>query len=303
MRVIQRSNINGFCNFKISAVLKEGEYSYHALTPPGWKLTTQNAVQNTAFQLKPGSIGDMISTTPAAPVGFAQSLTIAGRVNGSNHLRVSSISPSGNVSDVPLDRDGKFLIPADKGTWTIEANGDLETNVKRLVNVDMTPVVMSQIRVGEQQPETGSLIRTLSFDDLIVTNSVLELPSGYGGLNWRNWVVTHKESYGGEGYVNNNMSGEYVVYNSSGHPATVFSDKPFDFMGAYFSVAWSDAEGEALRFEGRRGDELVFQDEIQLSAVGSVYFNANYKDITELKISTLHYWQFVGDDLSFRFNH
>jgi hypothetical protein len=301
-RVIGRSNINGFCNFKISAALKEGEYAFRALTPPGWELTTQNEVQNTSFQLKPDSRGEMISTIPAAPFGFSQTLTIAGRVDPASRSTVSSTSPSGETSSVILNGDGRFLIPTAKGTWVIEAKEGSETKTKRSVNVGTTPVVLSQMRAGEGEPDIGSSILTLGFDDLIVANSVLELPSGYGGLNWRNWVVTHRESYGGEGYVNNVMSGEYVAYNSSGHPASVFSDKPFDFVGGYFSVAWSDAEGEILLFEGRRGDELVFEDEIELSAISPVYFDANYSSITSLKISALHYWQFVADNISFRVN-
>jgi hypothetical protein len=97
------------------------------------------------------------------------------------------------------------------------------------------------------------------------------------------------------------MSGEYVVYNSSGHPTKAFADKPFDFLGGYFSVAWDGAEGETLRIEGWRGDELVYQDEIELSYLGPVYFDANYTDVMAVKFSTRHYWQFVGDDLTFGF--
>jgi hypothetical protein len=302
-RDVQRSNINGFCNFQMSVDTKEGNYAYRALTPPGWKLTTHNEVQRTSFQIKPGSVGDMISTTPADPVGFAQSLTIAGRVDvpSTGTMKVVATSPSGTTVDVSLDKEGTFLMPAERGTWLIEAINPSGAIAKRAVNVDKAPVVLSQTTFG--QPDLGVAPRTLTlgFDDLITPNSIVELPGGYGGLEWRNWVVTHKEAYGGPGYVNNTMSGEYVVYNSSGHPTKVFAEKQFDFLGGYFSIAWEDAEGETLRIEGWRGDELVYQDEIELSALGPVYFDANYANVTVVKFSTRHYWQFVGDDLTFGF--
>jgi hypothetical protein len=137
----------------------------------------------------------------------------------------------------------------------------------------------------------------VGFDDLLLVESVGKIPSGYEQVSWRNWVVAHNRVYSGEGYINGTMSGEYVAYNGSGHPAVIESAASFDFAGGYFSVAWSDAEGETLRLLAWRGEELVHQDELALSAMGPVYFAADYRDITRLELSTEHFWQFVGDDL------
>ena len=159
---------------------------------------------------------------------------------------------------------------------------------------------MSQIVLGEPGNEVFHT-RTLGFDDLIASKSVLKIPAGYGDVGWRNWVATHNHYYEGPGYINNTMSGEYVAYNSSGHPAEVFGKKPFDFLGAYFGIGWDNAEGETVRLEGWRGDKIVYYDEFELSALGPVYFAANYTDVTLLKFSTLHYWQFVCDDITLGF--
>jgi hypothetical protein len=302
-RVVKGSNINGFANFIRSAHKKEGEYSYRALTPPGWELTTHNETQRTSFKIRRDSRGKVISTTPAAPVGFAPSLTIVGRaeVSPTDIVKLVATSPSGNTADVPLSKEGTFQIAAESGEWLIEASNHSGVRAKRAVNVNNVPVTLSEVKFGQADAGIAAHTVTLGFDDLIKTQSVLELPGGYGGLNWQNWVVTHKETYGGEGYVNSTMSGEYVAYNSSGHPVKVFSDKPFDFVGGYFGVAWPDAEGETLKLQAWRGDKLAYEDEIKLSSLGPVYFDASYVKVTRLKLSTLHYWQFVCDDLSFGF--
>lgn len=306
MRVVTRSNVDGFGNFKMSVlseadVVAPGEYTYRAITPPGWQLTTGNDVQHTSFKVKPGSLADMVSSTPAAPVGFAQSLTIGGRVKLSPSTKVVAISPSGKKTDVPLGEDGHFLITAKKGIWSIEVSDSAGAQAKRAVNVAGAPVVLSEIVLGQPESEKVSNARTLGFDNLITTRSILELPGGYGDVSWRNWVVTHNQYYGGQGYVNNTVSGEFVVYNSSGHPAELFDEKPFDFVGGYFGVAWIAAEGETLLVEGWRGDKIVYSDEFELSALGPVYFDAKYSDVTLLKFSTLHYWQFVSDDITIGF--
>ena len=53
--------------------------------------------------------------------------------------------------------------------------------------------------------------------------------------------------------------------------------------------------------EGWRGDKIVYSDEFELSALGPVYFDAKYSDVTLLKFSTLPSWQFVSDDITIGF--
>jgi hypothetical protein len=110
-------------------------------------------------------------------------------------------------------------------------------------------------------------------------------------------VVTHQKFYDGEGYVNTTVSGEFVAYNSSGHPVSISGKRPFDFIGGFFGSAWLRAEGQTLRIKGWRGAELVHDETIELSALGPVYFAADFNNITRLDFSTDRYWQFVCDDL------
>ena len=52
--------------------------------------------------------------------------------------------------------------------------------------------------------------------------------------------------------------------------------------------------------KGWRGDVLVYEDEITLSDLGPVWFDAEYRDVTRLEMQTKHYWQFVADDMRLR---
>ncbi len=49
-------------------------------------------------------------------------------------------------------------------------------------------------------------------------------------------------------YRRSRTSGEFVAYNSSGHPAAISSDEPFDFVGGYFGVAWLQSVLQRRRF-------------------------------------------------------
>ena len=71
----------------------------------------------------------------------------------------------------------------------------------------------------------------------------------------------------------------------------------FDFLGAYFGVGARDAEGERLRIQAFRGESTVAEDELRLSSLGPVWFDAAFHGIDRLVLTTSHYWQLVVDDM------
>jgi hypothetical protein len=170
-------------------------------------------------------------------------------------------------------------------------------SIDRRVEVQQAPVVLPLLTSQSADEEATPVVA--GFDDLISGESVAKIPSGYLGLDWHNWVVTHNRTYSGEGYINGAMSGDYVAYNGSGHPTSIDSEQPFHFIGGYFTAAWADAEGEMLNVKAWSGGTLAYEDRIRLSALGPVYFAAEYRDITRVEFSTEHYWQVVADDLVF----
>ncbi|RAZ90404.1 hypothetical protein DPM33_12820 [Mesorhizobium hawassense] len=302
--IMRLTNAGGFANFRMSVMQRDfevvdpGHYAFRVVPPPGYSVTTGNAAQESDYVVSPGSPGDMIATRTTHPVGIAADLTISGAVAAGSS--VSLTGPGGASSVAKVGPDGRFSAAVTSGEWLVDfsANGATE---RRHVVVGAAPVVISAFS-GKGGPAEAPLTieHVVGFDDLMTSPGVFEVPSGYGGLDWYNLVAMHQRFTDGPGYVNTTMSGEFIAYNSSGHPAQVFSDKPFDFTGAYFGAGWDDAEGETLILKAWRGDQPAHEDQLVLSANGLVYFAADYRRITRLEIRTQHYWQAAIDDFAYR---
>lgn len=303
--IMRLTNVSGFANFRMSVnqrnleVVDPGHYAFRVVPPPGFSVTTGNASQESDYVVSPGSPGDMIALTTTHPVGLAADLTISGAVAAG--ARVSLTGPDGVTAAAKVGPDGRFSAPAAPGEWLVDFSANGVNERRRVVVVGTAPVVLSAFS-GKGGPAEAPLPNqhVVGFDDLMTTPGVLEVPTGYGGLEWYNLVATHQSFYDGPGYTNTTMSDEFIAYNSSGHPAQVFSDKPFDFTGAYFGAGWDDAEGETLVLKAWRGDEPAYEDQMVLSANGLAYFAADYRRITRLEIRTQHYWQAAIDDFAYR---
>lgn len=295
------SNASGFANFEMYAsdptgdITSAGTYTFETLVPPGWSVTTNNASQVTTFQLLPGAPADMVSIPPPRLVGLMPDLTISGRLSNPQ-TEVAARTPAGETVEIS-NAGGVFSVPVEPGAWSLEARTGTESHVIEGLAVEQTPLVLSDAALRETEPLKGNPV-SVSFDDLI-GEGLLKIPSGYGGLRWDNFVATHQKFYDPEGYRNSVMSGEFGAYNGSGHPTAIFSDKPFSFEGGYFGASSLEAEGETLRIKAWRGDDLAYEEELTLSALGPVHFIAHFRDITRMDFSTAHYWQFVADDLRF----
>lgn len=297
----KRSNMSGFANYAMSAsdVTKDitfaGDYEFTVVPPPGWKITTGNAIQRARFEILPGSPADIVTPVPPDPVGLAPDLSIQGRVPAGPGW-VEAIGPDGIETRVRADAEGRFRFEATPGVWSIMPAGNRSS--PRSVVVGDCPVVLPLLGPQTSAPPEATRSRlTIGFDDLRST-SVFKVPGGYGGLNWDNFVMAHEKVYGVPGYRNNIVSGEFVAYNGSGHPAAIFSSKSFDFEGGYFGVSNNWAEGETLHIHAFRGAELAYSETIRLSAFGPVYFAADFSEITRLEFRTEHYWQVTFDELS-----
>ncbi|HEY4202637.1 MAG TPA: hypothetical protein VGM83_18960 [Devosiaceae bacterium] len=304
---LQRSNLSGFANFDASLLGKNapittpGTYEFQIIPPPGWRITTGNAVQRIPVEILKGAPGDLVATKLTVPVGLAPLGEIRGRVRrpaGGEAVTIVAAGPLAEKHLIAVAADGSYAIPAAPGKWSVKVAGKGIHDTEHPVDVGYYPVDLPLLPspVAANAPGRREVI---TFDDLISGQTVGEIPNGYEGLDWHNWVATHNLVYGGEGYRNGTVSGTYVAYGGSGHPATIESREPFDFAGGYFSAAWPGAQGETLIVRAWRADVLVHEDRLLLSVLGPVYFAADYQHITRLEVATEHYWQFVADDLTF----
>jgi hypothetical protein len=313
--VVRRTNIHGFANFTNSLtaspvdVYEEGEHVFEVLVPDGWGLTSGNRVQSARYEARTDARPGIVVDRVPIPAGLVPVLSIEGQVlhrspSGERRpegtARIRAQAPDGEAIEVRLDRAGRFSIPAEPGVWTLEVNSSRATeSVTRSVEVDRAPVHLSAIVIGD--PHRPAAQHQIRVDlDNVGASRITKMPDGVGGVKWSNLIPVANDMYGGEGYINNTVSGSHVAYNTSGYPVTIEHPSGFDFVGGYFGVAWPAAEGERLEVQAWRGGDLVGEESFELSFLGPFWFQADYRGITRLELSTAHYWQFVGDDFVLR---
>lgn len=292
------SNSSGFANFAMSgtdrsvAIKFEGVYQFDVDVPPRWVVTTANASQTTRFDLFPGSPADLVARPAPDLVGLAPDLWIEGSSGGP--LTVASSTGVSAVSNAA----GEFTFPVQPGDWEISSP---TMSKPRRIAIATTPIRLTESWLLHQEPPSEFPSIEATFDDL-QSEGVLKIPSGYVGLNWSNFVMTHQKFYEPAGYRNGVLSGEFLAYNGSGHPAAISRDRPFDFVGGYFGVSTLRAEGETLIITGWHDDREIYRESLPLSALGPVFLAADFRDVTRVEFATEHYWQFTTDNLAFRLN-
>ncbi len=303
------SNLDGFANFAMSLnndvhdISATGQYRMMAEPALGWMVTSGNASQEVIIEALEGSPGGLVSARALLSVGVAPTLTITGKLHAPTDSDitdyfVTASSGAGRTRQAALSAKGIYSLPVENGVWRLDYQGPEVPLTTRVVEVSGYPVVVSAVRVGERLPRGHSTHKTIGFDDLTHSDTLYKVPNGYAELNWHNWIATHHKFYRGYGYVNGTVSGEYVAYNSSGHPAAFSSAAPFDFLSVYVAVAWTHAERGFIEIKGWRGEEMVYRDRIRASVSGPIKFQADYLGVTRVEFSTEHYWQVVLDNLT-----
>ncbi len=313
-KVTIRSNIDGFANFVVKRgdtdkadITEPGNYHVRSHPAPGWILTTDKNGQELRMDRIADAPGGMFVAETCIPIGVAPVLKISGAFSPSDNsaladYKLSIADGEGKSFDLPFDAAGNFEFVGYPGLWTLTFE-DNKRSIKhtRTVRLSDAAVVLAPIDLESMpQTENGGEITTLEFDDLLISDALFEVPSGYGGLNWRNWISVHNRLYKGAGYVNATVSSEYVAYNSSGTPALMWSEEPFDFIGTYIAAAWPRGAEKDVVIKAWNGEELLHEDRLRISRAGPVYFSANYTGITRLEIFSEIYARIAIDNFSFR---
>ncbi len=308
--VRKESNIAGFTNFDMALNVAQldihtpGEHTIQIEPPANWKVTSGNNVQTARFEKREGSATGMIALRTFDAVGVAPVLRVSGAIGsklpggdaGNTGLEVRA--PDGTSLAATRGENGTYSFPATAGTWQLELVADNGKAIARKVVVREYPVMVSRLVSEAGSMRAKPNIRTIGFDDLTPSDTLCEIPNGYAGLNWRNWVATHQKLYQGNGFINATVSSEYLAYTSSGHPATISSEETFDFLGAYVGVAWPKGEDFDVVVKAWRQDVLVHEDRFRASTAGPIYFDADYLDVSRIEFSSDGYWQVVVDDVT-----
>ena len=307
----QRSNLGGFTNFSISLDNKEeydvfepGVHTINVVPLEGLYTHAEVNHQRLRFVEAPLAGGGLVPEETCHHIGIAPLLDISGRVDGlPAEATIHAENNNQEIKQGSIAPDGSFLVDAKTGDWTVTIRSkEGEELLRREVTVAGHPVVLSRMRIPvdtSPAPLTGD-IQTLDFDTLTTSDTLFEMPEGYGGLGFRNWISTHHKFYNGYGYVNATISGEYIIYNSSGYPAFIWDDEPFDFVGSYVGLAWPRGEEQPVQIKVWRGEALVHQERLTLSVNSPVYYDADFHQITKIEIGHGNYERVVLDDFSIR---
>ena len=124
------------------------------------------------------------------------------------------------------------------------------------------------------------------------------VPNGYLGLSWTGPLVRDGTALT-SGQRNGVVSAPCMAYSMSGS-AEVSSATPFVFNGGAFTSAASI--GLALFLQGRRGNELVFQQLVFMSPTQPTLVELRWTGLTQLRLASggsEGQPQFVMDDLRF----
>ncbi|MBL9203835.1 MAG: hypothetical protein JNN01_02020, partial [Opitutaceae bacterium] len=261
--VLKTSNLAGFTNFPMSsrgiwsAVRHEGEHRIEIHAPPGWNVSSPESVQVRSFRRLVGSPAGLIIDRTLNPVGVMPRLFVRGHVEPGTTLKIEG--PGGETPTVTVAADGGFGWEASPGEWSLQVTTPAGRRTNRVIPVKDAPVVVSRV-AADAAPPPLPISGLANFDTLTPSDTLYEVPNGYVGLNWHNWVAAHQKFYGGLGYVNGTVSGEYMAYNSSGHPARIESERPFDLVRMHLAVAWPEAEKHDLLVRAWRADQLVHEE-------------------------------------------
>ncbi len=308
--VFGSSNIAGFANFKMSLnntdkpISSPGVYKVIAKPRGDWHVTSGNLEQRLEIEELQGSPGGLVAAQTLKPLGVAPILSISGKIEpGENgdiqDYSITATSPDNESTELTPSEEGKFSLPASRGEWRLALTTPGDIKRSRSVIVGDYPVLMSNFSPEKNYSSKRDQVRIIGFDDLTTSDTLYEIPNGYGGLNWHNWISTHHKFYQGSGYINATVSGEFLAYNSSGHPASISSDKAFDLHGFYIGVAWPKAELHDVLVTAWRQNTIQYQDKFRSSILGPVWFDAGYENITRVEFSTEKFWQLVIDDLNY----
>ena len=294
-----RTNGNGFANFTMSTTSRRahirspGTYAFAVSVPPDWVCTSGNDIQSKEFRLIEGAPAGIGSDEMVRPVGLAPIRFLSGRTAGTG-ATISATKAGRKVLSEAIAPDFAFRIAIPDEADAIVVDG---AGLGRRLALSPYPAHLGVLSAGRTPVGGDDALQTIDFNG-VTPRGLRKIPSGYAGLNWFNLNAISRDFAGGnDGYVNGNTSGDHMAYTSSGNPAELWSDKPFGFHSVMISSAWQNAEGETARIESWRGDELVADDEIVVSALTPIHYAPMLKDITRIRFSSKHYWQLVIDDL------
>ena len=143
-----------------------------------------------------------------------------------------------------------------------------------------------------QQLASASL---LHFDEFILGDGYVDVPSGYANLQWQNFGIiggSHRET--NSVYYVGTISPKNVAFNKGGYPATISSASPFNLISAYLT---GGQQPVSVTVAGYADDTQVYSGTYTVSNGAPTYVTFNYVGVTRVQFSTWSSRFFAMDNL------
>jgi len=302
-----RSNVNGFANFRMSrsgdhgSIVEEGLYELIAASPPGWAITSGSESTSLSFRFLDLAPAGIVADSIPAGLGVAPVSSISGSYTGDVGQHALIGKKEEEAHPILVSTDGQFSMSCSEyAALELVIDQVSAARSKFQIPCDFFPTRLSTSYFHAKDSIANARAVTVGYDNLNRSEALTKIPNDYAGLEWHNWIATHNLFYNGPGYVNGTITGDYINYNSSGHPAMISRSTPFDFISTYIGVAWPGATNGDVVIEGYRDDERIYSDRLHLNEHGPIKFIANYFDVTEVRIHSEVYWQVILEDSVFQ---
>lgn len=143
-----------------------------------------------------------------------------------------------------------------------------------------------------QQLTSASL---LHFDEFVLGNGYVDVPSGYANLQWQNFGIiggSHRQT--NSIYYVGMVSPQNVAFNKYGSPATISSVSPFNLISAYLTGGQQPVSVTVI---GYTNDTQVYSGTFIVSNGAPTHAAFNYVGVTRVRFSTWSDRLFAMDNL------
>ena len=140
---------------------------------------------------------------------------------------------------------------------------------------------------------------TLSFEDVpgSENSNLLYIPSSYAGFNWDNFRVIHESRHPNSGYSRGVVDGEWAAINKGGQVASIISEDPFNFIGAWFTA--EHTAQNTLTIRGFQDGDELYTTTVNINYTTPTWVMLDWEGIDNLEIIAGQGRNFVMDGFEY----
>src|SRR5690606_24588129 len=160
-----------------------GSHSFRVSVPPGWVVTSGNAVQTRLVKRVEGSPAGLGTEEMLKPVGLAPLLHVAGLTAPDIAVRITALRSGLALSSQPLAPGKPFRFALPDGADSVRVDGD---GIGQLLPIGPYPLQLGLLAAGRAAPlRPDAPMDTIDFEG-VTPEELKKIPNNYAGLDWFN---------------------------------------------------------------------------------------------------------------------